>query len=245
MVLDIVFVFVILFIGSFLQGASGFGFGLFSMSFLPFMFTLKESTLLAVALAVVTSLTILAKVYKHLDYKALLLLLSSAIAGRVGAFFILHNFGEMDIMKKILGFVLIAMVIYILSSRNKKKVPYRKVMVALPIVMGFLGGLIGGIFMTGGPFFVFYLMIASRDKYSYTANLQATFLITGLVTVTLHGLGGDLNSQFLFYFLVGILGVITGSRLGMKWFERLSQDQIKKIASAAVAVAGINLILFS
>lgn len=244
MIVEIIFVFIILFIGSFLQGASGFGFGLFSMSFLPFMFTLKESTLIAVALAVVASFTILVKVYKYVNYKALLLLLSAAISGRIVAFFVLHHFGELAIMKKILGFILIAMVVYILRSKQEKREGHQA-MIVLAIVMGFLGGLIGGVFMTGGPFFVFYLMIASADKYSYTANLQATFFITGLVTVGLHGIGGDLDRQFLFYFIVGVVGVIVGSRLGMRWFEKLSQEQIKKLASAAVAIAGINLIFFT
>ncbi|WP_240377302.1 sulfite exporter TauE/SafE family protein [Bacillus piscicola] len=245
MIGELIFVVAILFIGSFLQGASGFGFGLFSMSFLPFVFTLKDSTLIVVSLALVTSTTILIKVYKHLDYKRLLLLLSAAIVGRVGAFFVLHTYGELEIMKKVLGVVLIAMVGYILLSKNQKQTDERAEKAVLPIIMGLLGGFIGGIFMTGGPFFVFYLLVACRDKYSYTANLQAAFFLTGLVTLILHGIGGDLKSEFILYILAGIASVIIGSRLGMKWFDRLSQDKIKKIASGLVAAAGLNLIFFT
>ncbi|MDA3128462.1 TSUP family transporter [Aliibacillus thermotolerans] len=102
MVLELLFIAFVLFIGSFLQGASGFGFGLFSMAFLPFMFTLKDSTLLVISLALVTAIMIFVKVRKHIEMRKLAYLLSAAIVGRIGAYFILHNFGEMDVLKKVL-----------------------------------------------------------------------------------------------------------------------------------------------
>ncbi|WP_158737423.1 sulfite exporter TauE/SafE family protein [Alteribacillus sp. YIM 98480] len=244
MVFEMFIVFIVLFLGSFLQGASGFGFGLFAMSFLPFLFTLKDSTLLVVSLALVTSLSIFIKVYKHIHYRKLFFLLSAASLGRVGAFFILHHFGEMDILKKVLGFVLIGMVIYILMQKQKDET-VEKDNVIFPIILGFVGGLIGGVFVVGGPFFVFYFMVACRDKYAYSANLQATFVVTSIVTVVMHGVSGDFSSEFLLYFLVGFVSVLAGTRLGMHWFDRLSQVHIKRIASFIVALAGLNLIFFS
>ncbi|RSL33053.1 sulfite exporter TauE/SafE family protein [Salibacterium salarium] len=244
MIAEIALIFVVLFIGSFIQGASGFGFGLFSMSFLPFMFTVKDSTLLITSLALVTCITIFIKVYKHIDVKKLIYLLSAAVIGRIVAFFVLHHFGEMDILKKVLGFVLIGMVIYILfqkriESREKSE------NVVLPLSLGFLGGFIGGVFVVGGPFFVFYYLMACKDKYSYNANLQATFIVAGIFTMAMHGFSGDLHREFFIYFVIGVISVIVGSRLGMKWFEYLSQERIRKIASVIVALAGLNLIFFS
>ncbi|MDQ0300059.1 putative membrane protein YfcA [Salibacterium salarium] len=244
MIADILVIFVVVFIGSFIQGASGFGFGLFSMSFLPFLFTVKDSTLLVTSLALVTCMTIFIKVYKHIDMKKLAYLLSAAVIGRVAAFFVLHYFGEMDMLKKILGFVLIGMVIYILSQKRigTRDTPEKKI---LPLSLGFIGGFIGGVFVVGGPFFVFYYLMVSNDKYSYNANLQATFFLTGMITILMHGFSGDIHREFIIYFVIGVISVIAGSRLGMKWFEHLSQERIKKIASVIVALAGLNLIFFS
>lgn len=241
---ELIFIIVLFFLGSFLQGVSGFGFGLFSMGFLPFMFTLRDSTLLVGALGLVIAFSILVKVYRHLNYRKLFVLLGAALIGRICAYFVLHTYGEMDVMKKILGFVLIAMVIYIYRSKKREVDKDREEKTIIPISMGLLGGFIGGIFMTGGPFFVFYFMIACKDKYSYTANLQATFFITGFFTLVLHGLGGDLKGELLLYIILGIGSVGIGSYLGMRWFERLSQENIKKIASIVLAITGLNLILF-
>ncbi len=244
MVLEILFIAIVLLIGSFLQGASGFGFGLFSMAFLPFMFTLKDSSLLVISLALVTATMIFIKVHKHIDLRKLSYLLSAAIVGRIGAYFILHHFGEMDVLKKVLGFVLIGMVVYIMLRPEPEDV-IRKEKISVPIVLGFVGGFIGGIFVVGGPFFVFYYLIACKDKYTYTANLQATFAVTSIVTIVLHGVSGDFSPHFLLYFLVGVVSVLVGTRLGMAWFDRLSRKKIQTFASILVALAGLNLIFFS
>ncbi|MFZ4452862.1 sulfite exporter TauE/SafE family protein [Salibacterium aidingense] len=244
MLLTGVIVFIVLFIGSFIQGASGFGFGLFAMSFLPFLFTVKDSTLLVMALALVTCITIFLKVYKHIDFKKLGYLLTGAIVGRIGAYFVLHHYGEMDAMKKILGFVLIGMVVYILLQKNPQERKQAENPV-FPIVIGGLGGFIGGVFVVGGPFFVFYLLMVCKDKYAYSANIQAVFVLSALVTLLLHGFSGDLHLELLVYFFIGFLSVIAGSRLGMMWFKRLSQENIKKLASIIVALAGLNLIIFA
>ncbi|WP_244504304.1 sulfite exporter TauE/SafE family protein [Salibacterium halotolerans] len=244
MLTELIIIFVVLFIGSFIQGASGFGFGLFAMSFLPFLFSVKDSTLLVMALALVTCLTIFLKVYSHINIRRLAVLLGAAVAGRIGAYFVLHNFGEMDELKKVLGFVLIGMVFFILFQNNPDT-EKRREHPALPISMGVLGGFIGGVFVVGGPFFVFYFLMVCKDKYEYTANIQAVFLVTGLTTLLMHGVSGDIHANLLLYFVIGVLSVITGSRLGMKWFKHLSQHHIKRFAGLIVTLAALNLIFFA
>lgn len=242
--IEILLIMAILFAGSVIQGISGFGFGLFAMALLPFIFTVKESSLLVIALALVTSVTIMLKFRKHIDYKSLIYILSAAVAGRIGAFFILDTFGEEEIMKRILGAVLILMVIYIFMKKETKD-PALAEKKWLPLTLGFFGGIVGGVFAVGGPFFVFYFLLLLKDKYAYTATLQATFVITSLLTVTIHLFNGDLGGTFIWYFLAGAVSVIAGSNLGMHYFSHLSSEKIKLGAGILIALAGINLILFN
>ncbi|SES30722.1 sulfite exporter TauE/SafE family protein [Salipaludibacillus aurantiacus] len=244
MITELLIIFVILLIGSFIQGVSGFGFGLFAMSFLPFLFTIKDSTLLVVSLALVLSISIALQMFRHIQWRVLTVLLAAALAGRVGAFFVLHNYGDLDILKTFLGIFLISVVIYLFKSSG----PGEGKLLGktwLPVLLGLGGGFIGGIYAVGGPFFVFYLMLVFSDnKYAYSANLQLTFVFTNSVTVLLHGMNGDFNGEFLLYFLVGIASVLIGSRIGIKCFAHISQQNIKKLAAIVVAVAAVNLILF-
>lgn len=150
MIIELVLVFLILFFGSFVQGVSGFGFGLIAMGFLPLMFTVKESTLLVVSLALVLSLSIALQLFKHIQWRTLIVILSAALVGRVGGFFVLHYYGDQDILKVFLGVFLIAVVIYLFRSKPPK--PGTKVNGTwLPVILGLGGGLIGGIFAVGGP----------------------------------------------------------------------------------------------
>lgn len=244
MLIELAIIFLILLFGSFVQGVSGFGFGLIAMSFLPFFFTVKESTLLVVSLALVLSASIALQLFKHIQWRSLFVILSAAIVGRFGGFYILHHFGEMDILKVFLGVFLILVVIYLFTSKPPK--PETKINETwLPILLGLAGGLIGGVFAVGGPFFVFYfLLLFHNNKYTYSANLQVSFVTTALITVVLHGTSGDFSVEFLTYFLVGLVSVLIGSRLGVYFFAKLSQNNIKKIAGVVVAVAALNLIFF-
>ncbi|OZM58084.1 hypothetical protein CIB95_00450 [Lottiidibacillus patelloidae] len=238
---DLVFVFLIVLIGSIMQGASGFGFGLVVMGILPLMLTVKDSTLLTMSLVVVMTITILSKLYKYIELKQMLIIVVSALFARIFSFLFLNTYGEMDFLKQWLGIFLIVLVLYLLFSKKKKEKPVITTPL-LPIILGLLGGFIGGIFAVGGPFFVFYFLMIYEDKRKYNANLQASFLITSLFTIIIHGANGDFDSSFILYFLCGLVSVFIGTYIGLKLFEKLSNEIIKKIAMMMVTVAAIILI---
>lgn len=240
----ILLIIIIILIGSFIQGVSGFGFGLFAMGFLPILFTVKESALFVMALSVVVSVSIIARSYKHIVFRALPIILGASLAGRIISFFILNAFGELDFMKVILGLFLIAMVIYLFFNKKEPSAAILKLSIT-PLIFGFLGGFIGGIFAVGGPFFVFYFLLIFKDKYQYSANLQAVFLVNNSFSLMLHGVNGDFNSAFIVYFLVGVVTAIIGTTLGLKMFDKLPRETIKKFAMCVVLVAGLNLLIFS
>lgn len=241
---ELIIILVIILIGSFIQGVSGFGFGLFAMGFLPFFFTVKESALFVMSLAAIVSAYIIVKNYKHIVIKSLLIILAASLIGRIISFFILNAYGEMDFMKKVLGFFLITMVIYLFFNNKEPSEALLKKPI-IPILFGFMGGLIGGIFAVGGPFFVFYFLLVFNDKYKYSTNLQAVFLVNNSFSLILHAFNGDFNSDFLVYFLAGVVMVFAGTALGLKMFDKLPREMIKKFAMCVVFLAGVNLIIFS
>ncbi|OIJ14373.1 hypothetical protein BKP37_08475 [Anaerobacillus alkalilacustris] len=244
MLTELLIIIIIILIGSFIQGVSGFGFGLFAMGFIPLFFSVKESALFVMALSLVVSASIIFRNYKHILVKSLLIILSASLTGRIIAFFILNAYGEMDFMKKVLGLFLISIVFYLLLSNKEPSAAMLKTHI-IPIIFGFFGGFIGGIFAVGGPFFVFYFLLIFNNKYRYSANLQVVFFVNNTFSLLLHGLNGDFNSSFLLYFIVGVVTVIIGTTLGLKMFDRLPRETIKKVAMIIVSLAGLNLIIFS
>lgn len=241
---ELVAIVIVILIGSFIQGVSGFGFGLFAMGFIPLFFSVKESALFVMALAVVVSGSIISRNYKHLVVKSLIIIVGASLSGRVISFFLLNAFGEMEWMKKVLGIFLITMVSYLFFNKKEPSLALLEKPI-IPICFGFMGGLIGGIFAVGGPFFVFYFLLIAKDKYQYSANLQAVFFVNNGFSLLLHGINGDIHTTFLLYFVIGVIAVFTGTTLGLKLFDKLPREKVKKFAMSVVLVAGLNLILFS
>jgi len=242
--MEVIFVFFVILVGSILQGVSGFGLGLFTMGLLPIMFSLKDSTLLVMFLTLMASLSILLKIFKYIEVKGLLIIISAAFTGRIIAFFLLNRFGEMDSFKKVLGIFFIGMVIYLLFNKQESSPPILMKPI-FPILFGFLGGIIGGVFAVGGPFFVFYFLMIYKEKHRYNANLQVTFVLTSLFSLLMHGVHNDFNTSFYMYFLIGGISVIFGANVGLIWFEKLPRERIKKLAMCIVLLAAFNLILFT
>ncbi|WP_026691262.1 sulfite exporter TauE/SafE family protein [Alteribacter aurantiacus] len=243
MIIELILLFLIILVGGFVQGASGFGLGLVVMGFLPLLLTIKESTLLVMVLLLVSALTIMKRVYQHVMLKGILMVIAAAIVGRIGAYFVLTTYGEMDIMKQWLGFFLIGMVIYLIVTR---KAPEKEQLhPIIPIILGFLGGFVGGVFAVGGPFFVFYFLMIYKDKRRYSANLQVIVIVTSVMSLVLHGVSGDFYPEFALYVVVGVVSAMIGTQLGMRWFEKLPSHVIRNFAMTLVFLAGINLILFA
>jgi uncharacterized protein len=242
--LEFILILLILFIGSFLQGTSGFGFGLFCMGLLPFFLPLKSCTLLVLALTIIISLNIVLKLREFVKIKDTLVILSFALVGRIFSFFFLNQFGDLDLMKMILGFVLIGTVFYL--NMKKKEVSLMSFhRIYYEIIIGIVGGFIGGVFAVGGPFFVLYFLMVYREKNIYNANLQFVFVCLNIFSTILHGLNGDFNHALWLYLILGIVVVLIGVNLGLKWFQYLPNNRIKKLASVIVLFAAFNLIFLS
>jgi uncharacterized protein len=235
----------ILLLGSFIQGVSGFGLGLISMSFLPILLSLKDSTLLVLVTTAVISTKIVYRYRSSIRWKSIVYILIFAIIGRICSFFVLNEFGDLVIMKKVLGVLLIGFVFFLFKKDTIN--PDSDIIKRIPFtaIIGFLGGLIGGVFAVGGPIFVIYLLIRFTEKVEYNVNLQTVFLITNLFTIVLHLLNGDFHYELSVYVIMAILPVLLGVQLGLHWFEKLPNHLIKKLASYIVLLAGLNLIFFT
>jgi uncharacterized membrane protein YfcA len=243
--LEISLILLILFLGSIIQGASGFGIGLVSMGLLSIFLTVKEGMLIILALTVVLSIFILLKLWKYILWKDIFPILMSSLAGRVVAFFFVAQFGESMVMKKWLGVVLILMVIYLYIKKKLNREVQLSDKVVVPILLGFIGGFIGGTFAVGGPFYVAYFLTRYKDKRHYNANLQVTFIVVNIFTLLIHGFQGDLTNNFFFYVLLGSIVVWFGVKQGLKWFDRMPTELIQKFTYTIIILAGVNLLIFS
>lgn len=237
----------ILLIGSFLQGIAGFGSGLLAMGLIPLVLTVKESTLLLLAVTVVMSVHILVVHRGHIRLREIAWILSATIVSRIPAFFVLDEFGTAVQMKRILGvvLVLVAAWLWLNSAKTHEAQAAWLGRPAAAVTIGFVGGFTGGLFAVGGPLLALYFLYLYKDKRKYIANLQLTYMIANLLTLGLHGMNGDIHAKWMLIFMFGAAASWLGVYLGTKFFGRLPASTIRKLALGIVMLSGMNLLLFA
>lgn len=221
---------------SFVQRVCGFGFGIFIMSVLPhIMPSYGEATTLSGLLASATSLIIVVKLWRHIEWRKLLPILAT--------FLIVSYFGVQlisttsdTLLKRALGAVLIAVGLYFLFIRSRIAL---QPTLPTQISMGTLSGLMGGTCGMQGPPAVLYFLAATSQKEAYIAISQAYFLIGNLMMTLYRARHGYLTAEVGIAWCYGLIAVIAGTYIGGIVFRRISIDALRKLIYIYLIISGI------
>ena len=225
---------------AFIQRVSGFGSGIFSMIFLPYLFG-NTVTAAAVSGMWSTATTVFNAIRhrKNIDFKLILPIIIPAMI-MVTLSVQLSKSVSSGIMMIVLGGVLIALSIYfLLFSQNIR------LRASTPggIAIGTTGGILSGLFSTGGPPVVLYLSSIISDKMIYFATIQGYFAITDLYGLGTRVFSGIVTWQVLVYAAIGWIGSLIGNTLGGLVFNKINAQTLKKIIYVGMIVSGAIMIL--
>ena len=224
----------------FVQRVSGFGLGIFAMSFLPhFMPSLSAAATVSTLFSCVTSSYNGFKYRKRVVYKtAIPMLLAALVSIPVAVYCSVMVSGE--IFKILLGVVLILLSVYFLFFSHR--IHFRATALGGALA-GTFGGALNGLFSTGGPPVVLYLSNALTDKEAYFATIQFYFGLTNIYSVASRAANGIVTGEVLLFALVGILGCFAGDAFGKRVFDRLDAKKLKTIIYIGMIVSGITMIV--
>ncbi len=234
--MTLLYVFVLTVVASFIQRVSGFGFGIFIMSVLPHLMpSYAEATTLSGLLALTTSLIITLKMWRHIEWKKLLPILSVfLVASFIGVQLI--DLANDTLLKKVLGVILILIGIYFLFVRNSIKL---RPTIFTQTIMGTLSGLLGGTCGMQGPPAVLYFISAAKQKENYIALTQAYFLLGNLAMTGYRASNGYLTTEVGQCWCYGIAAVALGTAIGSKVFSKISTDTLRTIIYIYLIASGL------
>ncbi len=232
---DIILICVILFFAAFVQAASGFGYAIAAMAFLPMFLSLTDGMMVTVICSFLTSLYMFSKYRKHVEYRIVFLPLAISLVGAVIGLFLLTNTSN-DLAIKILGGFLIALAIYFFFFAQKIKIPNNRISAS---VAGLLSGLTGGFFNIGGPPVVLFYSVAAKNKFEYLATLQFMFLCMSVVKFTYLTATLGLSREVLTIAPFGIAVSALGMVLGMILFKKMPEKIINRVVYVIMAISGI------
>ena len=225
---------------SFVQRTTGFGFGIFIMTMLPYLMpTYGEATTLSGILALTTSAAIVWRLRRYVTWQRLWPILLTFIVVSTMAIFVLTRI-EDHILRQILGVALIVISIYFALFSQKVKLPTTK---QVQVGAGTLSGLMGGFFGMQGPPAVLYFIQSEPTKEHYMAMAQTYFLIGNAMMTLVRAYNGFFTTTVLTDYCFGLGGVIIGTAIGGYVFKHIPNRAFRYVVYAYIGVSGMIILL--
>ena len=228
------------FLGAVLQSVTGFGLGLVVITTLPFFLS---SYSLCLALSTVTGFLVALfgaiRMRKFVEWRLMAAPVSTYLL--INYFAVrLSSIGPDALLQKLLGGFLFLLSIYFIVAAGKIKI---KPTFRNGLIAGGIGGILSGLFGTGGPPIAIYMLAASKDSKGYIANTQLYFACTTLIAIANRYMNGQLTMEVLPFTAVIIAAILLGLFIGSKIFNKLNVETLKKTVYVVIALSGLVLVL--
>jgi uncharacterized membrane protein YfcA len=227
----------VLFLAYLVRGIAGFGSGLIAVPLLTLVSPVPVVVPLVVSLDYIGSASQGIRHRGHIAWKEQLLLVPCMLLGISLGLFMLRALPTV-VLSKVLGAFVI---IYALSQLLSLPTLCHSRCVAT--LCGILGGLVGTLFGTGGPFYAIYLNLRDLDKGIFRATFAVNFLIDGGIRLTAYALLGLLSRQIFMYLLAALPIMGTGLYLGGRLHTKFSQRAFVRFMSLLLLGSGVTLLL--
>lgn len=220
----------------FVQRVSGFGMGIFAMLFLPhFLPDHTAAAAISSLFACATTTYNALRYRKHIQYKTALPMICAALL-TIPIAVACSAAVSARVFELLLGGVLILLSLYFLFFNARIHI---RPTFGSGLAAGALGGILGGLFSTGGPPAVLYLSSATGDNMAYFATIQFYFCFTNWYATGNRAISGQLTGQVLLYGLIGIVGCMAGDFIGKAVFKKLDGKKMKLVIYLGMILSGI------
>lgn len=235
----ILLLFLLCTVGAFIMRTTGFGFGIFVMTVLPFLLpSYGEATMLSGLFAMTLAVVVFIQKRRFITWRRFLPILLTSMVVSAIAIFSLGRFEEHE-LRRILGVTLIVVSIYFAAFSRRIHLPPT---LTTQISMGTLSGLMGGFFSMQGPPGVLYLIKAEPDKDHYLADIQAFFLMGNIVMALARIQAGYCTMAVGQGYLFGIVGVAIGAAIGTWVFKHIPNRWFRYVVYAYIGISGIIIL---
>lgn len=227
--------------GAFVQRTIGFGFGIFIMTVLPYLMpSYGEATTLSGMLAMVTSVILVVRYCRFLQWKTMLPILIIFLIVSFIAIQIVTMLNRAA-LKHFLGITLIVSALYFWFFSERIKI---KPNIPTQGVLGTISGFMGGFFGMQGPPAVLYFIEVSSRKEEYIALAQTFFVIGNMVMTLYRWHAGFVTDTVLTDWLWALPAVLLGTWVGDLVFRYISLQLLRHIVIIYIGLSGIIELVF-
>jgi len=222
----------------FVRGITGFGSGLIAIPLLALFLPLS------IVVPVVGLLDYIASAghgmhhRRQVRWAEILVLLPFTLLGVGLAMYLFHTVDGASLSKALGGFVLLY-ALYTLTGMMPRARGSR--LWAVPA--GGVGGVVSGLFGTGGPFYVIYLQLRQLDKTAFRATIAMVFLMDGSTRIIAYFATGLYQAQTMILVAIALPIMVLAMYLGGKVHTNLSPLAFQRGIGVLLIVSGVALLL--
>lgn len=224
----------------FVRGVAGFGSGLIAIPLLALVLPLTLVVPLVVFLDYVASASHGLKDRVEIQWRQIMPLLPFTALGVLGGLYLFKTVDSM-LLANALGVFVILYALYTLFVKDGGN--GASPLWAVPA--GSLGGMVGTLFGTGGPFYVVYLKHRGLPKTQFRATFATIFLMDGAGRLTGYLAGGYFEREWLVLAALSLPVMALGLYFGGHIHTTISQRAFQVAISLLLMVSGVSLLLRS
>lgn len=234
---ELIYMAVVLLAAYTIKGMAGFGSGLLAV---PLLALVAPLTFVVPLLGLISYTGTVIQAYqlrKHVVWRDCLMVLPFSVVGVITALWLFQQVDLYWLNKALAVFVMS----YALISLRQQKTTVKHHYWAMPA--GFLAGLVGALFGTGGPFYVTYLKLRQLDKSAFKATIVFIFLFDGAIRISGYGVSGFYSSKALYIAIFALPVLFLGLYIGHHIHLKISKQRFNQIISLILLFSGLMLFL--
>jgi uncharacterized membrane protein YfcA len=223
----------------FVQGFSGFAFGLIAMAFWAWGLTPQIAGPLVVSASLLGQLLTIGSVRKAFSLGRVLPFIAGGIAGVPVGVAVLKSI-DLTAFRLVVGLVLVLFPSAMLAAGRLPRIAAGGRLADGAI--GFLGGVMGGIAGLSGAAPTLWTTLRGWKKDAQRAVIQSFNLAMHAVTLAVYALTGVLTRETVWLFLLLSPAVVVTALLGVRLYKKASEATFRRIVLALLALSGMALL---
>jgi uncharacterized membrane protein YfcA len=237
---------IIVFFSNVTEACAGFGATILALIFGARYFSIEDLIPILVPLNLLLSLTIVVRYSSDVDRRALVsrILPITGIGMPIGI--AIFQYAPSSALKIAFGVIVVLLGLFELTTealarKSGKRAENRKLSTWQGALFLLGGGIMQGLYASGGPFVVYYASREIADKRKFRTTLALLWLILNTVLVCSLFFTGKLTRFTLTYSLYLLPAVLLGMFVGMKVHDRVSETTFRRLVYALLVLAGSSL----
>lgn len=228
----------VLFLGTFVRTALGFGEALIAVPLLALLMPVELAAPIAVLVSITVACVMLIWDWRHVEFRSALHLVGFTLLGIPFGLLLLLHVPE-PVVKALLGTVIALFSFYCLFNKKKSRLESNR----FAWTFGLCAGVLGGAYGVNGPPIVVYGALRQWPPQRFRATMQGYFLPTSIGILIGYWSAGLWVPAVTNYFLLALPVVALAIFAGRRAANRLDGPKFFVWVHSGLIVAGVSLLL--